>query len=268
MIEPGIYYDISHDDYHALEGYVSNSYLSRLDKCPAAAKVPQEQTEAMTFGIAFHAFILDGPEIFEKTVAVLPEINRRTNAGKAEYEAFIESHKGCAVISSDDLIAIKAMDTSVKAHPMASRLIGVGKNEVSIFWNDPFSGLPCKARTDKAAGNGALIDLKKTKDASPYGFRSSVLKYGYHRQAAFYLDGITKASGEPHDLFAFIVVEDTEPYRCEVYTLSEDFVTYGRHDYQRLITLENRCRQNNYWPNFTNADATELQLPKYLNFVE
>ncbi len=219
----------------------------------------------MTLGTAFHAFILDGLESFEQTVVILPEINRRTNAGKAEYEAFMESHKNYTIISSDDLEAIKAMDASVKAHPMASRLISVGKNEVSIFWIDPFSGLPCKARTDKATGKGALIDLKKTKDASPYGFRQSVLKYGYHRQNAFYLDGMTKATGEPYDLFAFICVEDHEPFRVEVYTLSEEFVNYGRQDYQRLVTLESRCRQENHWPNFTNADVTELELPKYLN---
>ncbi len=43
MIKPGVYYDIPAAEYHAMEGYISNSYLSRLNICPAAAKVPRKR---------------------------------------------------------------------------------------------------------------------------------------------------------------------------------------------------------------------------------
>lgn len=186
----GIYYDLSHADYHAMTDRVSNSYLSRLNICPAAAKVPQEETAAMTFGRAFHSFILDGMTAFSRDVAVLPELNLRTNAGKEEKAAFQAANVGKAIISQEDVQSIMAMDTSVKAHPLARNLIGVGANEVSIFWTDSFSQLECKARPDKIPGSNTLIDLKKTRDASARGFLHSILQYGYHRQAAFYLDGM------------------------------------------------------------------------------
>ena len=38
-MKPGIYKGISHKDYHTMTEIVSNSYLGRLDRCPAAAKV-------------------------------------------------------------------------------------------------------------------------------------------------------------------------------------------------------------------------------------
>ena len=265
MIEPGIYPDMPHAEYHALEGYVSNSYLSRLDACPAAGKVKQEETDAMTFGRAFHCFVLDGMTVFSRDVAVLPPMNLRKNDGKAEYAAFCDVHQGKAIITEADLSTIVEMDKSVKAHPLARNLIGTGTNEVSIFWEDSFSGLPCKARPDKDAGQSTLVDLKKTRDASLRGFQRSILSFGYHRQAAFYLDGMTAVTGEDHNIFAFIAVEDKPPYRTEVYTLSQEFIEFGRVDYRRLITLENSCRARNEWPNYTNPGAIEIELPGYIN---
>lgn len=253
-------------EYHSITDRISNSYLSRLAICPAAARIPQVETQPMVFGKAFHSFVLDGLAAFARDVCILPELNRRTNQGKADYEAFQKANEGKAIISQEDLAAIMEMDKSVKSHPLAKNLIGTGTNEVSVFWNDSFSGLPCKARPDKVPGQNTLVDLKKTRGASAHSFQRSIIDFGYHRQAAFYLDGMRKATGENYDLFAFIAVEDSEPYRVEVYTLSQDFINYGRTEYQRLINIENNCRQKGEWPNYTSAEATEIELPKYINF--
>lgn len=269
-MDNGIVPDLSHGKYHAITDRVSNSYLSRLLKCPAAARVPVEETPAMVLGRALHSFILDGSAAFSRDVCIIPDLNRRTNQGKADYEMFLKSNEGRAIISNDDLKMILAMEKSVKAHPLAKQLIGAGTTEVSVFWDDPFSGLPCKARPDQIPGaiKNTLIDLKSTRDASSYGFQRSVVSFGYHRQAAFYLDGMAKATGKDYDLFAFVAVETTEPYRTEVYTLSPTFIERGRTEYQMLITLENKCRQAGEWPNYQNPKVTELEMPKYMAYQE
>jgi len=71
-MEQGIYQNISNKEYHAMTDIVSNSYLGRLAKVPAAAKIPLEETEAMKFGRAFHCYVLEGVEIF-KTQFTIPE---------------------------------------------------------------------------------------------------------------------------------------------------------------------------------------------------
>jgi len=262
-MEPGIYPTMSNAEYHAITDHVSNSYLSRLSICPAAAKVPQEETPAMALGKAFHSYVLDGEDAFYGAFAVAEDIDRRTKAGRAAFEAFSAKNKGKEIITRADLDKIVGMDAAIKAHPVARNLLAGGMNEVSIFWVDPFSGLPCKARPDHIF-DAVLVDLKKTRDASEHGFRNSILRYGYHRQAAFYCDGMTKLTGKRHDTFAFIAVEDVPPYRIGVYTLSEGFMDYGRNDYQFLMARESRCRASNEWPNYTSAEVTELELPRYL----
>lgn len=265
MPEPGIYFSMSHAEYHAVDGYVSNSYLSRLNICPAAAKVKQDDTTDMSFGRSLHAFILDGETAFSQGVAIRPDVNLRTKDGKAQIEAFLQANTGKDIISADDYEAIKSMAAAVNTHPLAGHMINEGNNEVSIFWTDPFSGINCKARPDKVTSSqSVIIDLKKTRDASERGFTRSILQYGYHRQAAFYLDGMKKVTGNNYDIFALIAVEDKAPFRVEVYTLSPEFIEYGRQEYRRLISIECQCRNENNWPNYNNKGVTEIELPHYL----
>ena len=156
------------------------------------------------------------------------------------------------------------MDKAVKSHPFAAGLLDGEAKEVSVLWTDPFSGLPCKARPDILPGKSVVADIKKTRDASESHFQRAILQFGYHRQAAFYLDGIEKATKERFDIFAFIVVESNPPYRTEVYTLSPEFIEHGRNEYQFLINIENRCRAANHWPNYTSNEVTEIGLPRWI----
>jgi len=102
MIEPGIYPNISHASYHAMKDVVSNSYLQRLNQCPAAAKVPMIETPALTFGRAFHSFVLDGQESFERDFAVLSPMDRRTKEGKAAYALFCEKSGDKTIIDDQE----------------------------------------------------------------------------------------------------------------------------------------------------------------------
>jgi len=266
-MDNGIYTDISHDAYHAMTDRISNSYLSRLAVCPAAARIPKSEGDepaVLAFGRAFHLFVLEGLIEFGKGVAILPELNMRTNAGKEESGHFREINKGKAIITKDDYTAITEMDKAIKNHPFAAGLLAKGAREVSVFWDDPFSGLPCKARPDILPGRSVVVDLKKTRDASVTHFQRSILQFGYHRQAAFYLDGLEKATKEKYDVFAFIAVESTPPYRTEVYSLSPEFIEYGRNEYQFLINVETHCRADNHWPNYTANEVTEIGLPRWV----
>jgi len=264
MIGEGIHSDISHKEYHSLP-YVSNSYLGRLDKCPAAAKVPQEDTPSLLFGRAFHAFCLEGMESFTRDFAVAPAVDRRTKEGKAIWSKFQEDNEGKDVLSDTDYQKIVDMGGAILRHPFAKELLFKGVSEQTVIWQDPETGIMCKCRPDRIPDgvHGVLIDLKSTRDASEHAFLRSITSYGYARQNAFYSDGINAISGQVIDAFAFIAVEVDPPHRVEVYTLSPEFVEYGRTEYMRLLRIEKECRKSGY-PNYQNAGAVELYLPKYL----
>ena len=87
-IEPGIYYGISNENYHAGPG-VSKSQLDDIADTPALylwrknAPVDTTKTKTLDLGTAFHCRVLE-PEEFSNRFIVAPEFNRRTNAGKEE----------------------------------------------------------------------------------------------------------------------------------------------------------------------------------------
>jgi len=262
----GIFPDISHAEYHTDHSAVSNSYLGKLAKCPASAKLPQEETPALLFGRAVHSYILEGPDAFYAQFSVFPKyIDRRTKDGKQEYLYFIEANKGKDVISEDDFGTIAAMTDSVIRHPFACKLLSEGRSEQSVYWIDKENGIYCKCRPDRIpdGDHGVIVDLKTTTDARPKQFLSSVMSYGYARQAGMYLEGFNAVTNRKVDAFIFIAVEKTAPYMVATYTLSDTFVEYGKIKFHNLLNLEKTCRENDEWPSYQDAELQELELPNW-----
>ena len=264
-MEPGIY-NIPFDQYLSLDR-VSNSYLSRLSKVPAMAKIKTEATPAMTFGTAFHSFILE-PDKFSHQVAVCPKCDRRTKAGKEVYADFTAESTGKVVISIDEFETIQSMRESISRHPAAARLLSGGIAEQSVLFNlESNNGtiIKCKARTDFLTPNGIVVDLKTTKDASQHSFLRSILNFKYYLQASFYMTGLSKIS-DKYERFIFIAIEPNPPFRCEVYELSDEFLEYGYFKIKDLLELELKCRGYDFWPNYQNDDITIIEKPNYLGY--
>jgi exodeoxyribonuclease VIII len=164
-MEQGVYHNIPSKDYHSWTNIVSNSYLGRLGKVPANALIPQEETEAMKFGRAFHCYVLEDIRIFWESF-VIPETfptkpNSRStqktidtyNSWKSELDKY-----GLQPITQTDFDMIKAMNASVHYHPSASKFLAEGISETTLIWKDAETGLMCKARPDRIPhGNKGVI---------------------------------------------------------------------------------------------------------------
>jgi exodeoxyribonuclease VIII len=265
-MQDGLFPDIKHKVYHAMGDIVSNSYLGRLDKCPANAKIPMPDTPTLIFGRAFHSIVLDGLESFHKNFAVLPDTDRRTKEGKAAYALFCEESGDKDIISVADYEILAEMFSAIAVHPIASKLMLEGRSEMSVFWTDLETGLPCKFRPDRIPDgeHGVILDLKSVRDADVHAFTRAVVNYGYAREAAFYIDGFNAVSSAKVDAFIFICVEKEKPYRTEVYVLDELFVEDGRREYRRLMQVEAECRKNQFWPNFQYSEIMPIFMPGWM----
>ena len=272
-MENGIYYNIPSKEYHSWTDIVSNSYLGRLAKVPACAKIPQEETEAMKIGRAIHCYILEGYEEFHKRY-IIPDLfptkpNKRSTQKTVDtYSQWLNSLGDKEAITQDDFNAIVAMDFSVRCHPFAAKLLTGGISETTIIWTDIETEIQCKVRPDRIPdGNkGVILDLKSTSNASSYSFKTDCIKYGYARECGMYMEGFAMAKNALFKdlVFAFIAVEKEPPYRVEVYTLDIDFVQYGWLEFHRLLQIEKECREKGFWPHYVNAGAEELTKPPYV----
>ncbi|EGZ4003183.1 exonuclease VIII, partial [Salmonella enterica subsp. enterica serovar Cerro] len=155
-IQPGIYYDIPNEAYHAGPG-VSKSQLDDIADTPAIylwrknAPVDTEKTKTLDTGTAFHCRILE-PEEFSKRFIIAPEFNRRTSAGKEEEKTFLEecARTGRTVFTAEEGRKIELMYQSVMALPLGQWLVeSAGYAESSVYWEDPETGILCRCRPDK-----------------------------------------------------------------------------------------------------------------------
>ncbi|EBS5818490.1 exonuclease VIII [Salmonella enterica] len=120
-IQPGIYYDIPNEAYHAGQG-VSKSQLDDIVDTPAIylwrknAPVDTEKTKSLDTGTVFHCRVLE-PEEFSKRFIIAPEFNRRTSAGKEEEKTFLEecARTGITVLTAEEGRKIEFMYQSVMA---------------------------------------------------------------------------------------------------------------------------------------------------------
>jgi len=255
--------NLSSKDYHSIPA-ISNSYLSRLNKCPAAAKVKQEDSAAFAFGRAVHCYVLEGEEVFNTLFCIAPDCDKRTKEGKATLASFQEENADKEVISASDMAKLVEMKEAVFQHPYAAWLLSSGKAETSVFWQQGVTQCKCRPDWIPSHYEGIIVDLKTTGDADEYAFGRSVQNFSYARQAAFYLDGLTAASGEDYQSFVFIALEKEAPYRVEVYELDEEYINYGRAEYQRLIELDKNCKETGSYPNRKTDDLVTIRKPSYL----
>ena len=196
------------DYYYSDKEYVSNSMLNLLNKSPQTLaqfiEHGGEVTPAMNFGKAFHSSILE-PEKFITDVAIY---DGKTKRGKA-WDEFSSENKDKTIITAVEFECIKGMEGAITSGEAANLLEGI--YEKAHVWE--FDGIKCKGKVDIYDPiSNTIIDIKTTGDKSLSSFRGSAYKYGYHRQAAFYLDGFEA------DTFIFIVIEKKAPYNIGIYT--------------------------------------------------
>jgi len=254
-------------EYHSGEG-VSRSDLRLILRSPAhykaAKEAPQEETKAMLIGSAFHCLTLE-PELFPRRYVVAPDgLDRRTKEGKEAWASFESEAAGKKVLKQEDYEAAEKMAQAIQEHPLGGRLVNGGEAEKSVFWETSTGNgqVLCKCRPDyiKALrGSTVIVDLKSTEDARPEAFGKSSWNYGYHMQAAFYMDGLSATLG-PVGAFLFIVVEKHPPYAVAVYQASDQMIDAGRKQYMNALEVYAECTAKDVWPAYP-QEIQELWLP-------
>lgn len=239
-------------EYRAAEG-VNKSNLWNLTKSPAHYKYylenPREDTQSLRYGRAVHAAVLT-PTAYKRDFAIMPEgIDRRTSAGKERYNAFMESAAGKEIISAQDAEEIKSIVKAIRSDADVVRLLKGTRREKPLFWTDD-NGIRCKCKVD-AMKPGIMIDLKTAKDASTVDFTNEAIRYGYHVQAAHYIDGYLhtqKADREPD--WYFIVIEKDPPYALNILKADRGFLDYGIRIRNKLIRQLKQCLEKNSFPGY------------------
>lgn len=256
---------ISREEYDRIDA-VNQSRLKLFSRSPAHARQmilhPPAPTAAMTLGQAVHAAVL-GPAEFKLDFAAAPKIDRRTKAGRTQWDEFVDANEEKIVLTDDEYNQCLAISRAVWSNPTAAELLsGQGTNELTCQWTD--TGLACKSRIDRFSsigGKPAVIDLKTTRDAGPDAFGREIAKYLYHLQAAWYLRGLRALSDMPRR-FMIIAAEKTPPYCTCIYEVEGAALLEGDRLATEYLGRYAHCLDTDQWPGYP-AGIIAAQLPRW-----
>jgi hypothetical protein len=244
-----------HDDYLNAEG-LNSSGISMLKRSAKYYKYwlgkKRTPTPAMEFGTLTHTILFEKGAV--NRLSVEPDVNKRTNAGKAELEAFRASQPSDAIIvDRDDYEKLMGMYESLISDKDAMDLMDGGIPEVSIFWEE--QEVLMKARADLLCGK-RIIDLKTTERADPYNFEKSVASFGYYIQGVHYLSGFNAEE------FFFLAIEKDAPYQIAIYQLDQAAIEIGEIERNRAIKKYKECTKTGIWPGFSGIQP--ISVPHWL----
>lgn len=245
---------------------VNKSTLWEIRKSPAhykwALENPSEDTPALKMGRLIHMCVLE-PEKLSDTYAVAPDADRRTKYGKDVWAAFTAENDGKEILTRDEFEQAEMVSRSVWRS--TEDLLTGCKAEVPLFWDDPRTGIRCKCRVDAMRETDdkiIMIDLKTTNDASTDAFARDAVKYGYHVQAAHYINGViaNRLNHGKQIEWWFVAVEKKPPYAVNAILASQVFIDEGQ---LRLMTLMDKlddCMRVDEYPGY---GTSVLMMPAW-----
>lgn len=221
-------------------------------------KVYEEPTPNMVLGSAFHKLVLEYDD-FESEFAVLPNVDKRTKAGKEAYDKFLASIGSKTAIDIATFEKAKAMADNIKSDPAISNFLSNGVAEESHF--SEIDGVKVKARPDFYNKKlGLIVDLKTTSSAKPSEFAKSVANFNYHIQVAFYSD-VLRSLGYEVNGFLFIGVESKEPFYTGLFELDDEAVELGRSTYKAILQRYKHCLESGFFPGYASFDENDEISP-------
>ena len=286
--------------YRKAEG-VSQSELKEVLRSPAhwlarygPDAAPTFPSIAMIIGTALHCKLLE-PELFDSQFVDRSTLDKELNitqlkaalddegieykktAKKPELEALLYPD-GKAVdkrtsLSADDFAIVNGMAEATRSHSIAGNWFDPGRknyrrgNELSMYVEpsaDTF-GLPIKGRLDrleKTADGWMILDLKTTDDASPGTFSKKAFNMGYHLQAAFYTDLVSKVLQTENVDFMFCAMERRRPHGIALYKAGSDMLDLGRKQYKEALRTLAYCKETESFPGY-DSEVLELTLPAW-----
>lgn len=305
--EPGIYTDISFEDYVKIDA-VNHSTLKEFKKdSPLHYKhrldnEVKEEKKAFDDGRLYHMSVLEFKRFEEEVIHrpkhwkdyehILPEdevkklkknpnrlFDGRTKANKIVMPFFEEQVKekikeNPKIIVCDYLEYWKALQirNSVLSNKSCKKILKNAKYEVTLIWIDPETGLKCKGRLDiDQEGKGYFADLKKTRNAHPYGFAKDFRTHNYYSQFAFYADGAQILGYKELKAAMVIAVEDFEPFYVQPFyvKMESSWITKGRDWYKSAIEELHYCMSTGHWHGYYdkyNDNFDLYELPELMNY--
>jgi exodeoxyribonuclease VIII len=253
------------DAYRALNA-VNWSTLKHIGRSPLhyrhALEAPQRaQTPAMLFGSLVHALLFE-PHTISARYHV-GDVDRRTKAGKADYEAITAA--GLSVVKPPMYDRAVAVSSAIRMSSLVGNYFINAQHELPVTWTHPGTGIVCKGKVDWThPGTRTLLDLKTSRDIGVRAFGRASASMGYVGQlGGMYRDACRYGLGWEPARILIVAVESDAPHDVAVYQLDSQAIEHGEATVNDYLARLAECRRDDRWPG-AHPDVEVLDVPGWL----
>lgn len=216
-----IHENMAASEYHAATGqYLTSSLLRAFLKSPRYFRdvvdgiASSSESEAMNFGTAFHALILE-PEQFQARYAIKPNyIDLRTKEGK-EWKAGAGDKEALSVQDHERMVLMAA-----RMPDEISRILQWPDNRFEVTVRNKLGGFDAQARID-CWSDRMVVDIKTINSIER--IEKAVWQMSYATQMRFYQRVIEAETGSaPAARLAF--AETCSPYRWKLVEFDFEYI--------------------------------------------
>ncbi len=219
-----------------------------------------KSTSAMDEGSAVHCR-LGEPHLFARDFASKP---KGMSFASKEGKAWKAANKEKTIISAEFAEDLKTIEQKFLDSSAAKYYEAEGDVEKSFFWDIEGNDRGGKCRPDWISKDRkTIVDLKTTISAERKSFQRSIINYGYHISAAWYMWGIELVTGIKPEEFIWIAIEKKAPFGIGIYKADPELLEYGSELCKEALTKINEWDRTNYYPSHTEG-VESIGLPPWL----
>ncbi len=280
-------WEVDSDSYHAdttaessttIRDFLTSERLYRVKHVERA--FPEKEKKHFILGNLAHELLLEGHELTDAKYVMIPEhiasMDKRTKKFKEAYAEWDSVQPRLPQIAPDVWRTAHAMEQAVYAHPIARQIMeGRIETELGMRWIDAQSEIPLKVRLDMLAvweGHPTTVEFKSSR--RPAQFARDVFDHGYHVQAELYTGAADRFEDPVMDeafgtrckefRHVFIVVDNQEPYQCEVFQTSRETLRVARIDIDYALARMAEIRDGGkFHESDTEGGAGLIDPPKW-----
>jgi exodeoxyribonuclease VIII len=218
----------SNAEYHSHDSMSSSGlkYIWKKSVYHFNRRLPFSSS-SLTLGSAVHTALLE-PELFYDEYMIMQKFDGRSKEGKQLKKKYDDLAGKMQLLTHQEGEVISGIIANFKKDELAQKYT---KGDIELSHYLKFQGIDVRVRPDCInRKEGFISDPKTCRENSPKEFLRDVYKYGYHLQAAFYMDTLQV------DKFIFISCETSYPYSIQCYELSPERIEEGRKAYKRALS--------------------------------
>lgn len=245
---------LSSSDARRLEQTTPARFRAEKD-APAAEERP---TREMLIGSAVHCAVLE-PAAYGARILAVASHDYRDDWSRGERNRALAQGKIPLLIP--ERVQVEAMAAAIRTHPAAAKLLAGAWVEQTFAVQHEALKIWLRARPDAVTtAIDTIVDVKTLEDATDRPLAATLLRDGWHQQAAWNMDVVAGATGRVCARAVIVAQERSAPYAVRVIEIPEHAIRMGRTLNRRSMEIFARCTHSGEWPAFSSA-IEEIELP-------